>query len=225
MDSIQIILEVILILIGLYLALFKSYFQEKGKNIATKQDIEEITEKVETIKNNLMFGTQSKLTLKNEERNALVGCYEKYSYWLNACYDIYFGGIIEQNQTKLEDMDNKLQSANFEFEMAQGKMELFVNNESLTELFNKIKLYTLQLQHLSQGAIVDVEYNFFEIEKMKSQTPPAVQLEPYKELLNKRRERLKTFNEAKIEQYTKVVPLNKELQIVIYNHLQSLLED
>lgn len=76
MDIIQIILEAVIIILGLYLALFKSYFQEKGKNIATKEDIEEITEKVETIKHNLLFGTQSKINLKNEERNSLVSCYE-----------------------------------------------------------------------------------------------------------------------------------------------------
>ena len=56
-DFVQIALQIILILIGLYLALVKSYFQEKGKNIATKEDIEEITQKVEKIKNDLNYST------------------------------------------------------------------------------------------------------------------------------------------------------------------------
>lgn len=44
------ILNAILILIGLYQAFFKSYFTEKGKRLAVKEDIEEITEKIERIK-------------------------------------------------------------------------------------------------------------------------------------------------------------------------------
>jgi hypothetical protein len=81
------------------------------------------------------------------------------------------------------------------------------------------------LQHLAQECIGDVEYIFFEIKSMKAQTLPAQQLEPYKELLNKKRDRLKAFNEKKLEQFSKVAPMNKELQNEIYNHLQSLLED
>ena len=54
-DFVQIALQIILILLGLYLALVKSYFQEKGKNIATKKNIEEITQKVEKIKNDLNY--------------------------------------------------------------------------------------------------------------------------------------------------------------------------
>ena len=36
-DFVQIALQIILILIGLYLALVKSYFQEKGKNIVNNK--------------------------------------------------------------------------------------------------------------------------------------------------------------------------------------------
>ena len=50
----EIIFDIILVLIGLYLALFKSYFQEKGKNIATSEDIEDLTLKVESVKQNFI---------------------------------------------------------------------------------------------------------------------------------------------------------------------------
>lgn len=50
MQITQLVIEILLVLLGLYLAFFKSYFKEKGKNLATKEDISEITEKIETIK-------------------------------------------------------------------------------------------------------------------------------------------------------------------------------
>ena len=48
-EPMQTILEVLILLLLLYLAFFKSYFQEKGKNLATKEDTEEITSLVESV--------------------------------------------------------------------------------------------------------------------------------------------------------------------------------
>jgi hypothetical protein len=47
---INLILEIVIIIGGLYLAFFKSYFKEKGKNLATLEDIGKITQKVEVVK-------------------------------------------------------------------------------------------------------------------------------------------------------------------------------
>lgn len=57
----EIIFDITLVIIGLYLAFFKSYFQEKGKNIATNGDIEELTLKVESVKQNF---TEKNASLK-----------------------------------------------------------------------------------------------------------------------------------------------------------------
>lgn len=50
MDFARLILDSIIILLGLYLILIKSYYSEKGKNLATKEDIKEITDKMESVK-------------------------------------------------------------------------------------------------------------------------------------------------------------------------------
>lgn len=225
MEETEIILQAIIIIIGLYLAFFKSYFQEKGKNLATKEDIEEITKKVEKIKSDLEYLTQFKIGLTVEERNSLVNCYEKYSYWLNTCFDTYFGGINEENLTKLQETDARLSDAKFQYELAESRMQLFVNNEALSKLLSDIKLKTLELQHLSQKCIGDLEYIFFEIRKMKSETHPDSQLEPYKELLAKKSDLLLKLNGSKIELYKEIATLDNNLQVEIYNHLQALLEE
>jgi hypothetical protein len=66
LQILQCVLEVLILLLGLYLTFFKSYFQEKAKNLATKEDIGEITQTVEKIKNQLSYSTQSKLSLNTE---------------------------------------------------------------------------------------------------------------------------------------------------------------
>ena len=49
-EIIKIGLDIIIILIGAFIILSKSYMNEKGKNLATKQDIKEITSKIESVK-------------------------------------------------------------------------------------------------------------------------------------------------------------------------------
>jgi chemotaxis protein histidine kinase CheA len=47
---VNIALNILILIGGLYLIFFKSYFKEKGKNLATFEDVEAITEKVENVK-------------------------------------------------------------------------------------------------------------------------------------------------------------------------------
>ncbi|MEM0542133.1 hypothetical protein WFZ85_05870 [Flavobacterium sp. j3] len=52
-NEIQIVLEIIIIGLGLYLAFIKSYMEEKGKNLATKEDISAITKQIEGVKSEI----------------------------------------------------------------------------------------------------------------------------------------------------------------------------
>lgn len=48
--TINFVTNILMILIGLYLIFFKDYFSQKGKNLATIEDISSITSKVEDVK-------------------------------------------------------------------------------------------------------------------------------------------------------------------------------
>ncbi|MBN7811213.1 hypothetical protein J0A68_09610 [Algoriphagus sp. H41] len=50
MELARLILDTLIILLGLWVLFYKAYFTEKGKNIATKEDIQEITSKIELVK-------------------------------------------------------------------------------------------------------------------------------------------------------------------------------
>lgn len=46
---------------------FSSYFSEKGKNLATKEDVEEITDKIEKIRSNYVYESE---LLEKKKRNS-----------------------------------------------------------------------------------------------------------------------------------------------------------
>lgn len=225
METAQIILEAILIIIGLYLAFFKSYFQEKGKNLATKEDIEEITGLVETVKNQIHYTTQTKLSLRTEERNALVNHYEKYNYWLNTILDTYFGGIKEENKQKLKDIEQRLNDAKFKYEIADGRKEVFVNNKEIDKLLKDLKIKTLELQHLIEKSIGELEYWFFEVENMRNTTPIEQQLAEYRKLLDRKKKILTKMNNERLKIYKEIAPKDRKFQILVYNHLQSIIKE
>lgn len=72
MDFIQLFLNVTTIALVLYLAFGKSYFSEKGKNIALKEDIGAITKEIETVKNEIATSSIRKSEFIKEGKIAVL---------------------------------------------------------------------------------------------------------------------------------------------------------
>jgi len=75
MEIARLILDVLVILLGFYWIFIKSYSAEKGKNIATKEDIKDITDKIESVKLDYLklFEDYKKyLNFKNELEKTLI---------------------------------------------------------------------------------------------------------------------------------------------------------
>ena len=64
-----------------------------------------------------------------------------------------------------------------------------------------------------------------EISRMRKITPIEKQTEELKKLLEKRRSIAQDYNKEKLERFKMISPLDKQFQVLIYNHLQKLVED
>lgn len=126
-DIVHICSEFLLVAIVCYFIFFKSYFQEKGKNVATKEDISEITEKIENVKSDIGILTHKKIFLSTEKQNCLLDFYEKFSSWINNVvsaslisnsdsYSLYYLQVIE-----------KLQVLYQNYLSAESKVDIFFN--------------------------------------------------------------------------------------------------
>ena len=83
MDILQIFTNVILIFIGLYLVFGKSYFSEKGKNLATKEDIGFITKEIETVKNEIGYAIQRKNEFQKERKDVALSFNDNASFFID----------------------------------------------------------------------------------------------------------------------------------------------
>lgn len=99
-----------LILIVLYVHYWwtKSYFEEKGRNLATKEDIEDITKITETIKNELDLLSKNKFSLITERRNATILLLKQLQkcYTLVAFNKLYITALNTNEEIAIKYLDN-----------------------------------------------------------------------------------------------------------------------
>ena len=100
MNYIQIIFDLILTILGLYLAFGKSYFSEKGKNLATKEDIGIITREIETVKNDVSFSTQRKSEFLKEKIDVALAFNDQAAFFID--YSSKVIDILANNSNNLE---------------------------------------------------------------------------------------------------------------------------
>jgi hypothetical protein len=221
-EPMQLILEVLILLLLLYLAFFKSYFQEKGKNFATKEDVEEITSLVESVKSQLQFSLQAKLSLRAEEHQALIDYFSKYSAWLSAVTNWSSVGINKDNTTRLAEIRSQLDILHQDFDLAAGKLELFVENEHIRSQHGPLVIETLKFQGHAQQAAFEIERIHLESTHMMLTTPLDQQAERYRELLEKEKDHYKKYKGEQLEMYRALRPTVQEQQRTISKHIRAL---
>lgn len=211
------------ILLGiLYLALLKSYFHEKGKNLATKEDIEEITQKVEAIKAGLQFSVQAKLSWRACEHDALVEYFVKYSAWLSAITDFSLTGISEETAGCLGELRAALNAVEREFAAAEAQLHLFVENADIRHQVSPIRLKTLDFHHHAQNFSFQYELAIYENKRGKLGESQERQLEIHAGYLARQAELYKRFKDQQRMHYQNLWPLVKEHREAISAHLRNL---
>ncbi|SRR5258706_9428785 len=131
--------------------LLPSYFNEKGKNLATKEDISNLTELVEAVKYtftketeylkaNLQFLTNIHGSLISEERNAIIDFNEKYFSWLNSLVDTGFGNINDNDNIEIEEYRRQIGQNYNSFLNSQTRFGLFIENQELITYANNLKI-------------------------------------------------------------------------------------
>lgn len=128
MQLTQIILEAALILIfGLSLILFRSYFSEKGKNLATVEDIKAITKKVEEVKAEI---EQQQLVVK-QKRDL------KYHALLNALtlIDAHYSQLLAPSPGQ---KIKRQYATTEEARRCHNELILTAENMGIIQLFNQI---------------------------------------------------------------------------------------
>jgi hypothetical protein len=221
-DVFQVVMEAAILLLLFYLAFLKSYFQEKGKNLATKEDVEEITSLVESVKSQLQFSLQAKLSLRAEAHQALVDYFSKYSAWLSAISSCSFVGIDKDTASRLSAIRSQLDAHHRDVDLAAGKMELFVENEDIRSQHGTLMIKTLAFQGHAQRATFEFERIHLEAKQIELSTPLDERLERFRELHKRAEELYQKFKEEQLEMYKALFPLVQQHRRTISAQIKTL---
>ena len=152
----------------------KEYEAEKGRNIATKEDIEEITKQIETVKNEISFVSQRKKDYIVERKRHLLNLLyyaEKISngqnslhFYARSCseYEFLYTLIDRINETSL-DMTH-------EFHILITEYEDFENEKIISNIIDNCSLLAVEIITTAHNAALTIKeaQNCFEQAKNNS---------------------------------------------------------
>lgn len=125
--NLKYIFNIIMLIIGALIGFLSAYFSEKGKNLATKQDIATITKKIEKIKSQYAFNQMVESEKRKLKHMALLESLRMV--------DAFYSHILTENDQK---NPTKQYATIEEVRDCHNNLILSVDNPDIIKMFLKI---------------------------------------------------------------------------------------
>ena len=158
MDVIQIFIDIFLIILTLYIAFGKSYIVEKGKNLATKEDIGEITKEIETIKNETIYLVQRKSEFHKDCKEIALSFNDSASTFIEYSSD-FMKGLVHNcnNHDLLLKYTEDIRIHGAKVTNALLKIFIYYEESSFTESATKYYDATVKIQRIGISILLLLE--------------------------------------------------------------------
>lgn len=203
--SLQIFLDIILVIIGLYLVFFKNYFKEHGKQVALKEHIEELTKKVETVKAEIEFSLKSKLDLVFSEKDAIIEFHSAFTSWLNTILTLSPTLVNKTNYMNVGILFIKARNKQLKCEISASQLDLFRSDVDLNEGKNKAIIACITLFANSEKYFRDAAKIYLNMEYENIEADHKEQLDILRNGMEKINSLFDEFHEKKMELYIDVL--------------------
>lgn len=229
----DVIIPLVLVVPLLYFRNFlPSFANEKGKNLATKQDIGEITRIAEGIKNELTQKTeelkaqlllinQHKLSIKNAEREAIFNYNSKLSAWIYFLVRFAFSKYNLDNFNELDKHFDEEAKRQYELDVAEAHLTLFLNDPQFLKLKMDLTTSVIEYSRLLSKTIVEAKYVFRKAE-ITIEHHPENKMDIGKEMNEELKSLLDTYRKTSLEQYSKIHKLHTQMGELLYKKVELL---
>lgn len=242
MDAIQsLVIQLIVFMVGLFLLfIFKNYypkyFEAKGTNQATKEDIGEITEIVEGIKSDLLksneelkaqlsLANQHRLNVKSAEREAVFDYNRKLSGLLYYLVRFKLSSYNLENYEELKKEEQEFSKRQYECDIAESNLTLFMHDSEFLEIKKDLSISIIKYEEILAKAMQDIYYQYskcdFDIQAADSKDKVVIRGSIYGKITPI----LDKFRTDSIQQYGLVHQQNIKFRELIYTRITQILEE
>jgi hypothetical protein len=242
MDIFQsIIIQVIVFIVGLFLLfMFKSYypkyFETKGTNQATKEDIGEITEIVEGIKSDLLKSTeelkaqlslanQHRLDIKTAERDAIFDYNGKLSAWLYSMVRFSLSSYNLDNYKELKKEEQEFAKRQYECDVAESHLTLFMHDKEFLEIKRDLTISIINYEMTLSKAMQEIYYLHSKCELDVQFAEPREKAAIRGRIFADIRPILDKYRTDTLEQYKVVHQQNVKFKELIYNRINKIFDE
>ena len=180
-----------------------TYFKEKGKNLATKEDIGEITKEIksdesqfinetEQLKNKLAILANAQTDITSMERQAIIEVNKSLFMWIDSVLNI-------PNVNNSIQINNYINAQNQLYKNVQQDeivLRLFVKSDNIHNILHKIILAFLKIQ-------AEKQLKCHEIIKINNELQRKIE---------ERKTALENISEKVLEEYTTIAPMINEFR-------------
>ena len=150
MDIIIIVLQILIFAVSIIAYFFiknllPSYFSEKGKNLATKEDITEITEKIKTVETKIKIKESVEIDYNSLKRKAILDYFATLNKWQRVTTE-YSADHSDDHEVKTEISIGKIKEAKSANNLKEGEVEIFISDKEFYSLRTELTIKILKLQ-------------------------------------------------------------------------------
>ena len=211
----------IILAVGNFICLYsisrkKAYNEEKGKNLATKEDIGNITNEIKSVESKFTILTNLHSGILSEERNTIIEFNEKYSLWVGS-YMINWR-LNSNNNIDVDEFSRILEKNQELCYISLSKFELFIEDEELNCLAQELIIKAAQLEGLrsiiEEIRPLNILLNSAEAQERKIQ----------EELIKRQVEFLKSYNNQYTSLYREIPAILNVFQQKCRDRIYKLLK-
>lgn len=229
----------IILAIGNFICLFsisrkKAYNEEKGKNLATQEDIGDITQRIksveskfvnetEILKSNLSILVNTQTNLVSIKVNSIID-FNKTVFTL--MYSIISGSISSLYNNKiLDEYIQRLNTISDQSFIDQILLDLFIDDNNLKKEANAILINVLEMNRIRENDILELENLNNEINEVKSKDlDTKTKRYNLSKKIEKRKKHIERMYNKQVEKYNMIKEQNWAFQDICRTYIHKLLE-
>jgi len=229
-DTLQLIQLALTFCLGLFFYFmftkyYPTYFSEKGKNLATKEDIADITDKIERVKGDINLLTHQRISIATEKQSSLLDFHAKYFTWLNFVVHASAAEEAELNKENVRRTQTKLDELFHDFLLNEARLEVFFEeDDELLQFKNKMKIKTIEMENKLRKCLLKIDTECDKINVAKELTDHDYKMRELDKYYGNREAIHTEFMADRLKRYKELSPMNREFTIMVRKRLDKLVD-